>query len=104
MFAWEKWEEPMATQVERISVLETKVDGLKEDVREMHLCLDRTRLQLTDKLDEMYSASCSQHAELAKKLSEVEKFKDKWVYTILGATAVLGWVTGHAETISKFLN
>jgi hypothetical protein len=31
MFAWEKWE--MATQVERISVLETKVDGLKEDVR-----------------------------------------------------------------------
>jgi trans-aconitate methyltransferase len=66
--------------------------------------LDKTRDHLTEKLDEMYTASCSQHAELAKKLSDVEKFKDKWVYTILGATAVLGWVTGHSETIAKFLN
>ena len=104
MFAWEKWEKPMATQVERISVLETKVDDLKEDVREMHDCLDRTRLELTEKLDEMYHASCAQHSELAKKLGDLEKFKDKWVYVVMGAVAVLGWITGHAETITKFLN
>jgi hypothetical protein len=102
MFAWEKWE--MATQVERISVLETKVDGLKEDVREMHDCLDRTRQQLTEKLDEMYSASCSQHAALAKELGDVKKFKDKWTYIGFGGLAVLGWVTGHIDTIAKFLN
>ena len=101
----------MATTVERIGIVETKVenlseklDDLKVGVKDMHDCLDNTRDSLTDKLNEMYNASCTQHAELAKKLSEVEKFKDKWVYTILGATAVLGWVTGHAETISKFLN
>jgi hypothetical protein len=103
MFAWEKWETPMPTQVERISVLETKVDSLKEDVREMHDCLDRTRLELTEKLDEMYHTSCSQHAELAKKLSEVEKFKDKWMYMVMGGVAALGWATGHAESIANFL-
>ena len=99
MYLWEKWEMP--TQVERISVLETKVDGLKEDVKELHLCLDNTRDALTKKLDEMYSASCSQHAELAKKLDEVEKFKTKWTYLVLGGIAVLGWVTGHMDILSK---
>jgi hypothetical protein len=102
MYVWEKWE--MATQVERISVLETKVDGLKEDVREMHDCLDKTRESLTSKLDEMYAASCSQHASLAKELGDVKKFKDKWTYTIFTGLAVLGWVTGHIDTIAKFLN
>jgi hypothetical protein len=52
----------------------------------------------------MYHASCTQHSELAKKLSELEKFKDKWVYVVMGGVAVLGWITGHAETITKFLN
>lgn len=104
MFAWEQWEKPMATQVERISVLETKVDDLKDDVKELHDCLDRTRDQLSKQLDEMYSASCSQHAELGKKLSELEKFKDKWLFIVMGGVAVLGWATGHAEAIAKFLN
>jgi hypothetical protein len=102
MYLWEKWE--MATQVERIGILETKVDSLKEDVKELHLCLDKTRDHLTEKLDEMYAASCSQHAQLAKELGDVKKFKDKWTYTIFTGLAVLGWVTGHIEAIAKFLN
>jgi hypothetical protein len=102
MYAWEKWE--MATQVERIGILETKVDSLKEDVRELHDCLDKTRDHLTEKLDEMYAASCSQHASLARELGDVKKFKDKWTYIGFGGLAVLGWVTGHIDTISKFLN
>jgi hypothetical protein len=102
MFAWEKWE--MATQAERIGILETKVDSLKEDVRELHDCLDKTRDHLTEKLDEMYSASCSQHAALAKELGDVKKFKDKWTYIGFGGLAVLGWVTGHIDAISKILN
>ena len=94
----------MATQAERIGILETKVDDLKEDVRELHDCLDKTRDHLTEKLDEMYAASCSQHAALAKELGEVKKFKDKWTYIGFGGLAVLGWVTGHIEAIAKFLN
>jgi hypothetical protein len=86
----------MATQAERISVLETKVDNLKEDVQINHQ-------DIKTQLKTMYDASCAQHAELAKKLSEVEKFKDKWLYLVMGGIAVLGWATGHIDTIANFL-
>lgn len=94
----------MATQAERISVVETKVEGLVEKVDDLKVSINDTKLALTDKLDTMYAASCQQHAELAKKLSEVEKFKDKWLYVGMGGLAVLGWVTGHLDLLSKILN
>ena len=50
----------MATTIERLGVVETKVenlneklDDLKVDVKEMHDCLDKTREGLTEKLGEM---------------------------------------------------
>ena len=94
----------MATQAERISVVETKVEGLVEKVDDLKVSINDTKLALTEKLDTMYAASCQQHAELAKKLSEVEKFKDKWLYVGMGGLAVLGWVTGHLDLLSKILN
>jgi hypothetical protein len=100
----------MATTVERLGIVETKVenlneklDDLKTDVKEMHDCLDQTRDSLIGKLDEMYSASCTQHAELATKISELEKWKQKWVYMIAGGAVVISWVTAHADTILKLL-
>ena len=102
MYAWERWE--VATQVERISVVETKVESLAEKVDDLKVSINDTKIALTDKLDTMYSASCQQHAELAKKLDEVEKFKDKWIYVSMGGLAVLGWVTGHMDILSKILN
>ena len=96
----------MATTVERISVVETKVenlnekiDNLKVDVKEMHDCLDKTRDDLTSKLDQMYNASCSQHAELAKELSSIKKDKDKVVWFVGGAIAILGWLSGHSDKV-----
>ena len=88
----------MPTQVERISVLETKVDSLKEDVRELHDCLDKTRDTLTEKLDEMYAASCSQHASLAKELGDVKKFK---VYVRNAEGNVVKVNFGHGGTSAK---
>lgn len=100
----------MATTIERLGIVETKVenlneklDDLKTDVKEMHDCLDQTRDSLIGKLDEMYSASCTQHAELATKISELEKWKQKWVYMIAGGAVVISWVTAHADTILKLL-
>ncbi len=100
----------MATAAERLGIVETKVenldnklDELKDDVKEMHDCLDKTRDDLKAKLDEMYGASCSQHAELAKKMSEMEKLKDKWTYMFAGALVVLSWATAHIDKISQFL-
>lgn len=92
----------MATVAERVSVVETKVeaindkiDDIKNDVRDNHA-------DLKEQLKTMYDASCTQHAELAKKISSMEKFKDKWVYTVTGALIVLSWVTAHMDDIIKF--
>ena len=100
----------MATTVERLGVVETKVENLNEkldelkiDLREVHDCLDKTRDGLTEKLDEMYDASCTQHSQLAKEISELKTQRDKWVWWAAGALATLGWVTGHSDILMKFI-
>lgn len=101
----------MATTVERIGIVETKVenlnekiDDLKVDVKEMHDCLDKTRDTLTEKLEEMYNASCSQHAELAAKIGDLEKIRQKVVWMVAGGVAVLGILSGHMEKILAFFH
>jgi hypothetical protein len=81
----------MATTAERLGIVETKVinldeklDELKVDVKDMHDCLDKTRDSVMTKLDDMYSASCEQHSQLATKITELESFKQRWIYTVAG--------------------
>ena len=101
----------MATTVERLGVVETKVanlgeklDEIKVDVKDMHDCLDKTRDSVMAKLDEMYGASCEQHSELASKITELEKFRQKWIYMTAGGVAVLGWVSGHMDLVAKMFS
>jgi len=103
----------MATVVERVGVLETKVthidekiDDLKVDVRELHDCLDRTGDSLSKTLAEMRGESTTQHNELAAKIKDLEKQKQKlttYGMVALAFVAGLGW-TGqlNIETIFKF--
>jgi hypothetical protein len=100
----------MSTTVERIGIVETKVeninekiDNLKIDVKEMHDCLDKTRDELKFELEKMYGASCIQHNALAKDLSELKKLKEKWTYMIAGGIAAAGWLAGHSDKILSFL-
>jgi len=101
----------MATTVERIGIVETKVenlsekmDDLKVDVKDMHDCLDKTRDSLVEKLDEMYTASCEQHAELAKKISNLEQIRQKMVWMVAGGVAFAGILSGHMDKILAFLH
>jgi chromosome segregation ATPase len=103
----------MATVVERVGVLETKVqhidekiDDLKVDVKDMHDCLDRTRDTLADTLNSMRTESSAQHNELAGKIKDLEKQKQKLMtYGLVGMAFVagLGW-TGQVniQTLFKF--
>jgi uncharacterized coiled-coil DUF342 family protein len=100
----------MATTAERIGIVETKVqnldekiDEIKNDIKEMHDCLDKTRDGLTDKLNEMYDASCSQHSALAKEITELKSQRDKWIWWAAGALATFGWATGHADVLLKLI-
>ena len=100
----------MATTVERIGIVETKVenlneklDDLKVGVKDMHDCLDNTRDTLTDKLNEMYNASCTQHAELAKKIGNLEQIRQKMIWMAAGAVAFAGILSGHFDKIIAFI-
>jgi hypothetical protein len=100
----------MATTIERISIVETKVenlsgkmDDLKNDVKDMHECLDKTRGELKGELEKMYGVSCEQHSNLAKDISELKRLKDKWTWMIAGGIGVGGWFAGHSDKILMLL-
>jgi dsDNA-specific endonuclease/ATPase MutS2 len=88
----------MPTVAERVGVLETKVnhvdekiDDIKVDIKDMHDCLDNTRDSLTNTLISMRSESTIQHNELAAKITEMEKSKDKlMLYGAIGAAFIAG--------------
>ena len=101
----------MATTVERIGIVETKVENLSEkmdelkgDVKEMHDCLDKTRDDLKEQLKSMYDASCTQHAELAKKISGLEKIRERTTWMVAGAVAVMGIFSGHLDKVLAFFH
>ena len=104
----------MATTVERLGIVETKVENLNEkldviriDVNEMHDCLDKTRDGVMSKLDEMYGASCEQHSQLASKIKELEKIKTKYTTYAMMTMAFIagaGWIGNpSAASLLKFL-
>ena len=93
----------MATVAERISVLETKVENFDEKLDDIKLDVTNNHTDIKQQLEKMFTASCTQHAEMATKIKELEGFKMKWTYLILGGVAVLGWVSGHINEISAFL-
>jgi hypothetical protein len=94
---------------ERVATLETKVDHIcekvtevKVDVKEMHDCLDQTRDLVMTELKTMNKLSTEQHQALATKVTDLEKFKTKWTYLIMGAVAALGWAAGHTAALGLF--
>jgi len=98
----------MATTVERIAVVETKVDAMivcieeiKSDIKDMHDCLDKTRDGLQEKLDEMSVASNERHSALSKELSALKTQRDKLIWTIAGVIGAGGFFAGHADKIFK---
>lgn len=101
----------MASTVERIGIVETKVenlseklDDLKVDVKEMHDCLDKTRDDLKSQLETMYNASCEQHAELAKKIGNLEQIRQKMMWMVAGGVAFAGILSGHFDKIISFIH
>lgn len=93
----------MATAAERLGIVETKVANLDEKISHVQGDLKSNHEDIKTQLKTMYDASCTQHAELNKKITELEKFKMKWVYMVAGAATVLGILSGHIDKIEKFL-
>jgi DNA repair exonuclease SbcCD ATPase subunit len=117
---------------ERVGIVETKVESIKEqitdlkaDVKDMHDCLDNTRdvvLAQLDKMTDEYRTNAekyyehanhlnelqtAQHNELADKIGELEKVKSKYtMYALVGLAfaAGTGWINAvNFPHILKFL-
>ena len=101
----------MALQInERVSVLETqvtnldeKIDEIKTDIKEIDVKIATHSENVTTQLKTMYDASCSQHEQLARKIGDLEKFKNKWMYMIIGGVAVGAWMIGHFNLLGQVL-
>ncbi len=104
----------LAALPERVAVVETKVDQIEEKldelkvgVRDMHDCLDNTRDLLTTRLKEMSDESNSQHDELAAKISDLERVKNKYTMYAMAALAFAagtGWLNSvNFPHVLKFL-
>ena len=97
--------------VERLSVVEIKVENLDEklddlriDVKEVHDCLDRTRDELKQRLIEMQMQSTDQHEALATEVGKLKTEKDRIVWTVAGGLIVLSWITAHIDTIKNLIS
>ena len=104
----------MATTVERLGIVETKVenlneklDDIKSDVKEVHDCVHRTGETISKALEEMRKESTDQHSVLASKVIELEKIKSKYtMYAMVGLAfaAGAGWINAiNFPHILKFL-
>jgi hypothetical protein len=52
---------------------------------------------------ELHEDEQREHRELNKKIEDLQQFKQKWVYMVMGGVAVLGWITGHLDKILGFV-
>ena len=82
----------MPTTNERVSILETKVDDLKQDVKELHLCLDRTRDTLLEQVKDLREQNSKEHGQVIEKLERLEGWRNNW----LGALAIIGPILAYA--------
>ena len=78
----------MATTNERVAILETKVDELKETVKS-------NDAELKQELKKMYDASCSQHAKLSEDIDGLKTFRNSVMARIATAAAILGPILGY---------
>ena len=104
----------LADLPERVGVVEAKVEHLNEkvdeikiDIKEMHDCLDNTRDSIMTELKLMNQSSSAQHDQLAGKINELEKVRNKGMVYGMALLAFLAGsgAAGHLNlgAILKFV-
>lgn len=78
----------MSTTNERVAILETKVDELKDTVK-------NNDLELKAELKKMYDASCSQHAKLSDDIDDLKSFRNSVLARVATAALILGPILGY---------
>lgn len=74
----------------QVKNIDEKVNGLKEDVKEVRDALEKHSMEHTKLFKEMTTTSANAHKEMSEKITSLEK----WRWMLMGAGIVLG-ATGH---------
>jgi len=88
---------------ERVAVLETKVDNLKESVDGLKDCLDDSHKTMMKQLDDYRAENAKDHAKVMAMLDDLMLFKNKWIWVGGAFLTMLSLVFGHLETIVKLI-
>jgi peptidoglycan hydrolase CwlO-like protein len=91
----------ITTLPERTSVLEVQVENLEKKVDELKIEVKEDNKEIKDQLKTMYEASCKQHAELGREITEIKKTLHGWVMYILGGSAVISVLVTLYNTFIK---
>lgn len=81
--------------IERIGILETKVENLEDKIDDLKTTVKENDTELKDQLKTMYEASCTQHAQLSKDIAGIKKIHDN----ALLIAAVLGPIITFVATL-----
>ena len=94
---------PSKNLSERIGVVETRVENLNEKVDELKADVVGSKEEIKEHLDCLGQKAEEAHAILTKKITDLEKIKDKWFWFFTGGVAVISWAIGHSGFIAKIL-
>lgn len=94
----------LATLPERVTSLEVNVSHIKDQISEVKDDMTSNHTSLVKTLEEMKTASTTQHAELAGKIKDLQTVKDKWMkygMIALAFAAGAGWI--HSANIREVI-
>jgi chaperonin cofactor prefoldin len=88
---------------ERVSVVETQVKNINEKLDDLKNSIDSIRELTVANREHLLKELDSIHADVNKRVGDVEKFNNKWYYIVVGGTAVAGFALGHVDLARIFL-
>jgi len=81
----------------QVNNIETKINELKDDLKEVHECLDKNAEETHKLIKELQTSNDSSHKSLSEKISALEK----WRWMLMGAGIVVGSM--GFDTVAKLL-
>ena len=78
----------LETRVEAISV---KIDEVRSDIKEVHVCLHKTRELILDQIENLRTQENTQHDKFNTRLSQLEN----WRWYTIGIVSAIGVVANY---------
>ena len=92
----------MPTVSERVSIVETQIINIGEKIDDLKKDLHDNRESIVAELKAMNDTAAAAHAQLSTKIGELEQFRNKWYYMIVGGAVVISFFIGNSNLVTGF--